>query len=123
MERMKLIGIGADGTDSLPSLYEQWIHESERLVGGERHLSFSALQRGKNRHSKQLIIAFSHTCKRAEKTVILASGDPLFYGIGSYLAKKFRLKYTPLLVRSNGRLRKWGKAGTMHMSLVCMDVR
>ncbi|KHF30446.1 hypothetical protein LR68_00817 [Anoxybacillus sp. BCO1] len=47
MERMKLIGIGADGTDSLPSLYEQWIHESERLVGGERHLSFFRTTKGK----------------------------------------------------------------------------
>lgn len=47
MERMKLIGIGADGAASLPTLYKQWIDESERLVGGERQLSFFLITKEK----------------------------------------------------------------------------
>ncbi|WP_461201038.1 precorrin-6y C5,15-methyltransferase (decarboxylating) subunit CbiE [Anoxybacillus sp. TBDG-1] len=96
MEQMKLIGIGADGKASLPSLYKQWIDESERLIGGERQLSFFPDYTGEKivirNNVSSLVSILTNEPKR---TVVLASGDPLFYGIGSYLAKKVPIAVYP----------------------------
>ncbi len=93
---MKLIGIGADGKASLPSLYKQWIDESERLIGGERQLSFFPDYTGEKivirNNVSSLVSILTNEPKR---TVVLASGDPLFYGIGSYLAKKVPIAVYP----------------------------
>ncbi|MCL6617808.1 MAG: cobalamin biosynthesis protein CbiE, partial [Anoxybacillus ayderensis] len=73
MERMKLIGIGADGRNSLPSLYERWIHESERLVGGERQLSFFPRYKGEKIVIRSNLSSLLATLvNEPKKTVILA---------------------------------------------------
>lgn len=93
---IKLIGIGADGRQSLLPIYEKWINESEVLIGGERLLSFFQDYTGEKIVIKNGLKALvSRLQKETKKTVILASGDPLFYGIGSYLASKVRLEVYP----------------------------
>lgn len=37
---IKMIGMGDDGKQSLLPLYQEWINESEILIGGKRHLPF-----------------------------------------------------------------------------------
>lgn len=97
-QTMKVIGIGDDGQQSLLPLYRQWIEEAELLVGGERHLAFFPEFRGEKRTLGGGLSALAEEL-RAEKrkTVILASGDPLFYGIGSLLAKKLDVEIYPHL--------------------------
>ncbi|WP_240374507.1 precorrin-6y C5,15-methyltransferase (decarboxylating) subunit CbiE [Bacillus piscicola] len=86
---IKVIGIGEDGTDTLLPQYMEWIQQSERLAGGHRQLAFFPEYAG-----EKVILEGGLKNKIAEwksdtkQTVVLASGDPLFYGIGSYLAKK-----------------------------------
>ncbi len=46
--------------------------------------------------------------EETRNTVILASGDPLFYGIGSYLAKKARHRGLPIYKLSAACLCKDG---------------
>jgi precorrin-6Y C5,15-methyltransferase (decarboxylating) len=96
MQSIKLIGIGADGKASLPPLYERWIHESEVLIGGERHLAFFPDYQGEKiviqGGLSSLVKRLRHETKR---TVILASGDPMFYGIGSYLSSKIPMEVYP----------------------------
>jgi precorrin-6Y C5,15-methyltransferase (decarboxylating) len=95
-EAMKLIGIGDNGKESLLPIYEKWIYESDILVGGERHLSFFPDYNGEKisikKGLKELVNRLQHETK---KIVILASGDPLFYGIGSFLASKIKLDIYP----------------------------
>ncbi|NSL50682.1 precorrin-6y C5,15-methyltransferase (decarboxylating) subunit CbiE [Calidifontibacillus erzurumensis] len=86
---IKIIGIGDNGKESLLPIYEKWIYESELLLGGERQLAFFPDYEGekiviKNGLSKLV----NQLSNEKRNTVILASGDPLFFGIGSYLASK-----------------------------------
>ncbi|WP_301171657.1 precorrin-6y C5,15-methyltransferase (decarboxylating) subunit CbiE [Brevibacillus nitrificans] len=95
-QTMKVIGIGDDGQQGLLPLYRSWIEESELLVGGERHLSFFPEYAGEKRVIKGGLTALVEELRsETRKTVILASGDPLFYGIGSLLAKKLNVEIYP----------------------------
>jgi precorrin-6B C5,15-methyltransferase / cobalt-precorrin-6B C5,C15-methyltransferase len=93
---IKIIGISDNGKAGLLPIYQQWISESERLVGGERHLAFFPDYAGEKIAIKG---GLSRILERIQndrkKTVVLASGDPLFYGIGSYLAKKMKVEIYP----------------------------
>lgn len=97
-EKIKVIGIGDEGKQSLLSIYQQWIEESDILVGGERQLAFFPDYTGEKKSLKgglsELVTDLS---KETKKIVILASGDPLYYGIGSYLAKKLDIEVYPYL--------------------------
>ncbi|WCN37844.1 precorrin-6y C5,15-methyltransferase (decarboxylating) subunit CbiE [Aneurinibacillus uraniidurans] len=93
---IKVIGIGDSGVDSLLPLYRTWVEESELLVGGERHLSFFPDYTGEKLAVKGGLAALVERIRESgKKTVVLASGDPLFYGIGSYLAKKLPVEVYP----------------------------
>lgn len=96
--KIKIIGIGDEGKKSLLPIYQQWIYESEILVGGERQLAFFPDYTGEKKVIKgQLLELVSYLCQETKKVVVLASGDPLFYGIGSYLAKKLNVEIYPYL--------------------------
>ncbi|MFC0560234.1 precorrin-6y C5,15-methyltransferase (decarboxylating) subunit CbiE [Halalkalibacter alkalisediminis] len=97
-QKIKIIGIGDDGKQSLLPIYEKWIDESEILVGGERQLAFFTDYSGEKRVIKGgLTDLVNDLSKEKKKIVVLASGDPLFYGIGSYLAKKLNVDVYPYL--------------------------
>ncbi|WP_214484391.1 precorrin-6y C5,15-methyltransferase (decarboxylating) subunit CbiE [Bacillus sp. SM2101] len=93
---IKMIGIGDEGKQSLLSTYEQWIYESEVLVGGERQLAFFPDYCGEKVVIKGRLRSLVERLEsESRRIVVLASGDPLFYGIGSYLAKKLQLEIYP----------------------------
>ena len=86
---MKLIGIGDNGQESILPQYAKWIDESEVLVGGERLLAFFPNYQGEKVVIKGGLQALVERLQNETRTtVVLASGDPLFYGIGSYLVKE-----------------------------------
>lgn len=86
---VKVIGIGDSGQGSLLPLYIKWIEESSVLVGGERNLAFFPSYRGEKIVIKGSLLELMGKLQNEERSVvILASGDPLFYGIGGYVAKK-----------------------------------
>lgn len=88
-KRIVIIGIGDDGADSLLPQYLRRVEQSERLVGGERQLAFFPRYEGEKVVIKGGLSELADTLDGNDKnTVVLASGDPLFYGIGGYLAKK-----------------------------------
>ncbi|WP_096201120.1 precorrin-6y C5,15-methyltransferase (decarboxylating) subunit CbiE [Bacillus sp. FJAT-45350] len=95
---IKIIGITGEGPESLLPLYRDWIETSERLVGGDRHLQFFPHYQGEKLVLKGgLKTVLDRLKSDPKKTVVLASGDPLFYGIGSYLAKKVNVEIYPAL--------------------------
>ncbi|MGE7925368.1 precorrin-6y C5,15-methyltransferase (decarboxylating) subunit CbiE [Viridibacillus arvi] len=95
-QSIKLIGIGDNGQASLLSQYISWIEESEVLVGGERLLEFFPYYKGEKIVVKGELKPLVEQLKNEKrKTVILASGDPLFYGLGGYLANKIDVEVYP----------------------------
>lgn len=97
-QTIKVIGIGEEGKDSLLPIYEQWIHESDVLIGGERQLSFFSEFEGEKVMIKGGLLSLVERLQNeTKKVVVLASGDPMFYGIGSYLSSKMNLEIYPYL--------------------------
>ncbi|SFE51446.1 precorrin-6y C5,15-methyltransferase (decarboxylating) subunit CbiE [Alteribacillus iranensis] len=86
---IKVIGIGEDGGEALHPTYREWIMNSSRLAGGHRQLAFFPEYKGEKVVLEGGLRKTIDAWREDEKdTVVLASGDPLFYGIGAYLAKK-----------------------------------
>jgi len=95
-QSMKLIGIGDNGQESLLPQYAQWIEASEVLVGGERVLSFFPNYQGEKVVVKGGLKALVERLQEETRpTVVLASGDPLYYGIGGYLSSKINMEVYP----------------------------
>lgn len=91
MEKIYIIGIGDDGMEGLTSAARQKIETADLLVGAER--SLAAVPRGRSGERLELtgdldtvVQAISSAAGR--RTVVLASGDPLFYGTARYLCDR-----------------------------------
>ena len=91
--RIFVIGIGADGLKGLCDRARRIIRDAEILIGGERHLSLvpdGAYKRvvwGENFDNGISTIR----ANRDRRLVVLASGDPMHFGIGSRLLKFFSI--------------------------------
>lgn len=88
---MSVIGISDRGLEGLAAERITLIKNADVLIGGERHLSKSANQ-------AEVQIDWSDGMDRAfdqiealkgKQIVVLASGDPLHFGIGAKLVKRF----------------------------------
>ena len=86
---LSLVGIGEDGLDGLSPAAREKIAQAELVVGGARHLalvgplSCDTLAWPSPMHDAlPKIIA-----RRGRRVVVLASGDPFFYGVGTLLAQ------------------------------------
>jgi precorrin-6Y C5,15-methyltransferase (decarboxylating) len=90
-KRIAIIGIGDDGPAGLTAAALARIRKAGVLAGGERHLAFFPDFRGEKMVLKSPLSRCAQALAEAtERTsvVVLASGDPLFYGIGSYLVQR-----------------------------------
>jgi precorrin-6B C5,15-methyltransferase / cobalt-precorrin-6B C5,C15-methyltransferase len=87
MTPVSIIGIGLSPEDLTPAHLTR-IHQADVLVGGKRHLGYFPDSRAvKKEITKDLpgVIRFIQERMAEESVVVLASGDPLFYGIGARL--------------------------------------
>ena len=86
-----VVGIGDDGCASLTSRAANAVSSAQVLVGGERHLAFFPQFTGEKIVLKGgLGAALDRVAALADEhqVCILASGDPLFFGIGALVAKR-----------------------------------
>ena len=87
---LSVVGIGEDGLDGVSTAGRRLIDAAEMLVGGERHLALIP-DDGRDRlpwpspFSAGLEQLLSH---RGRRVCVLASGDPMSYGIGATLARR-----------------------------------
>lgn len=91
MNEIHVIGIGDDGAAGLFPQQLERIKRADLLIGGERHLAFFPEFQGDTHTITGKLTELVELLKREGTTrhvVVLASGDPMFYGIGAYLAKK-----------------------------------
>ena len=89
MKPVCVIGMGLSPED-LTAKHLKIIKDADVLVGGKRHLQhFRDYPAGKKEIGKDLkgAIRYIKTKMQKENVVVLASGDPLFFGIGSLLIK------------------------------------
>ena len=88
---MTVAGIGADGWQGLSPLAREAIEQAEVIIGGSRHLALLPAAAGGRRvplPSPLLPVLPALIASHAgQALVVLASGDPMFYGIGSTLAR------------------------------------
>ncbi|MFZ5864202.1 MAG: precorrin-6y C5,15-methyltransferase (decarboxylating) subunit CbiE [Nitrospirota bacterium] len=92
MTSIHVIGIGNDGAHGLPAKRIAIIESADVLVGGRRHLAFfrdagtERIEVGSN--LKEVAARIDGASVDGRRVVVLASGDPLFYGLGGYLVGK-----------------------------------
>jgi precorrin-6Y C5,15-methyltransferase (decarboxylating) len=88
---LSVVGIGEDGLDGLSPAARSLVETAEVLVGGERHLAMAP-------HGLAERIAWARpltdtlgliAARRGRRVTVLASGDPLWYGVGVLLARHF----------------------------------
>jgi len=88
---LAVIGIGEDGLAGLSAAARALVETAETLVGGERHLAMvppgSAERLVWQRPLTDTIGAIA--TRRGRRVAVLASGDPMWYGVGAVLARHF----------------------------------
>ncbi|MBK1620844.1 cobalamin biosynthesis bifunctional protein CbiET [Lamprobacter modestohalophilus] len=92
---LTVVGIGEDGLSGLGREACAAIEAATQVFGGERHLALLAPQSGQQRRPwpRPFALAYDQVlAHRGEPVCVLASGDPMFYGIGSQLAERLPLE-------------------------------
>ena len=90
-----VIGIGEDGLDGMSDATLALIQSGEIIVGGERHLKMVAeINTGPAQICMDWSAGFGRTLdileqKKGAAIVVLASGDPMYFGVGATLARRF----------------------------------
>ena len=96
---MAVIGIGEDGIAGLAPAARALIETAEILVGGTRHLGMAGDHGAERitweRPLTRTIDAIAS--RRGRRVTVLASGDPMWYGIGVTLARRFPREETTIL--------------------------
>lgn len=91
---INIIGLGPGKYDYITKLGEKLILNSDVVIGGKRNLeSLSDFQGEKIELASNLKEILNYINKNKEKQIsIIASGDPLIYGIGKYLSQNIDTK-------------------------------
>jgi precorrin-6B C5,15-methyltransferase / cobalt-precorrin-6B C5,C15-methyltransferase len=87
--KVYIIGVSPEGAASLSSASRQMVDQAEILLGGDRLLEMfpaSVAQRVVIQHNLAEISALIKANLGLKQMVVLASGDPNFFGIAGYLA-------------------------------------
>lgn len=111
---MTVIGIGDDGCPSLTSRAVNAVMKAGVLVGGERHLAFFPQFQGETIVVKAgLSSVLERVAKLAEEqnVCVLASGDPLFFGIGSLVIKRLGAEHVEILPQPSSMQWAFARAG------------
>ncbi|MGZ0245483.1 MAG: precorrin-6y C5,15-methyltransferase (decarboxylating) subunit CbiE, partial [Alphaproteobacteria bacterium] len=88
---LSVVGIGEDGLEGLTPRARMLVDGAQTLVGGDRHLAMIP-EDGRERLTwpSPLADLMPHIAERRGSMVcVLATGDPMFFGIGVTLAKHF----------------------------------
>jgi precorrin-6Y C5,15-methyltransferase (decarboxylating) len=89
-QKVHIVGIGDDGWEGATSVARRLIEEADLLIGGESTLA--RVPRGRAERlvlGEELSAAVQAIAARpAQRIVVLASGDPLFYGVARFLCDK-----------------------------------
>ena len=87
---LNVIGVGEDGIEALPRVLQALIERAELIVGGERHLAMATQARAEKKSwGSPLSLTLDEIwSRRGKPVVVLATGDPMHFGIGVALARR-----------------------------------
>jgi precorrin-6Y C5,15-methyltransferase (decarboxylating) len=91
MSRIAVVGIGEDGFAALAPAARALIESAEILAGGQRHLNLVPERPGQQRlpwTDLEDTLSRIAAC-RGQRLCVVASGDPMWFGIGATLARRF----------------------------------
>lgn len=100
MKALTIIGMPNNGCLGLSSVAASAVARADILVGGDRYLEFFPQFRGKKISFKKSILKVVEDIKELSyenNICVLASGDPLFFGIGKLLVKKIGIEHIELI--------------------------
>ncbi|WP_425406958.1 precorrin-6y C5,15-methyltransferase (decarboxylating) subunit CbiE [Hwanghaeella sp.] len=89
---ISVIGLGEDGLDVLPPAVRALVDGAEVLIGGERHLAMVPKSHSARRMTWRSPLRDTIADIRllaGKKVCVLATGDPMSYGIGVTLGREF----------------------------------
>jgi precorrin-6Y C5,15-methyltransferase (decarboxylating) len=88
---LSVIGIGDDGPASLSPAARALLKTGELLVGGQRHLAMIEDHPGERMCWRRPLEATLDEIerRRGRRVVVLASGDPMCFGVGELLGRRF----------------------------------
>jgi precorrin-6Y C5,15-methyltransferase (decarboxylating) len=99
MKKIYVIGAGVEGQEGFPRRVLELIGKADLLLGGERQLElFPDFPGEKVTIGSNLGEVVERLKKNERRAVVLASGDPLFFGIGRYLLRNLpdeELEFVP----------------------------
>ncbi len=86
---LSIIGLGEDGVDALSPAARSLLAQATLVVGGARHLSIvGEIKAERLAWPSPVTDALPRIlAQRGEPTVVLASGDPFFFGVGDLLSR------------------------------------
>ena len=113
---LSIVGIGENGLDGITSTAKALISSAEIIIGGKRHLSIIP-NNGQTRlvwpsPLSQLVKQLGDF--RGRKTCILATGDPMCYGIGSTLTRSISLKEMTIIPSPSALALACARTGWKH---------
>src|SRR5262249_40690474 len=92
MFEVTVVGIGDGGAGSLPREGRAAVRAADLLCGGVRHLAFFPRHRGERvtigGGLPPLLARIRRARSAGKRVVVLASGDPGFFGIAAYLGRE-----------------------------------
>lgn len=88
---LEVVGIGEDGLAGLGEAARRVVAEADWLIGGRRHLALVGPTSCRTMTwDSPLVRTLDRLAElRGRRCVVLASGDPLWFGIGSLLRRRF----------------------------------
>ena len=111
---INLVGMGDDGCLGLSARAHQAIVKAQVLVGGARSLEFFPDFKGTTLVLKDGIVKVLERAielSYENDVTVLASGDPLFYGIGKLLLKKAGAEHVEVIPQPSAMQWAFAKAG------------
>jgi precorrin-6Y C5,15-methyltransferase (decarboxylating) len=88
---LTVVGIGEDGWDGLGAAARQAVRDAPVVTGGARHLALLPEIPGQTRETWPTPFADGYDrvlARRGAPLCVLASGDPMFFGLGATLSKR-----------------------------------
>ena len=86
---LSVIGIGEDGMAGLSPAARTLIDTADVLIGGERHLAMIPANGAERQRWSSPLVALADRipAMRGRRVVVLATGDPMLFGIGATLSR------------------------------------
>src|SRR5512142_1603315 len=84
---LTIVGIGEDGLSGLSEASRKALATAETVFGGERHLALAGID-GRGRPWPMPFEVDCVLACREQPTVVLASGDPFWHGVGTTLVER-----------------------------------